>query len=81
MTPEIWMSKRKKVGTATRPFRYDLSQIPYEYTVELRNRFKGLDLTDRVPEKLWTEVCNIVQEAVTKNHTKEKEIEESKVIV
>ena len=47
----------------TRPFRYDLNQIPYDYTVEVRNRFKGLDLTDRVPEELWTEVCDIVQEA------------------
>ena len=46
----------------TRPFRYDLSQIPYDYTVEVRNRFKGLDLTDRVPDELWTEVRDIVQE-------------------
>ena len=57
----------KKVGKTTRPFRYDLYQIPYDYAVDLRNRFKGLDLIDRVPEELWTEVHNIVQEAVTKN--------------
>ena len=64
--------KLKKVGKTTRPFRYDLSQIPYDYTVEVRNRFKGLDLIDRVPEKLWTEVHNIVQEAVIKIITMEK---------
>ena len=56
----------KKVGKATRPFRYDLNQIPYDYTVEVRNRFKGLDLIDRVPEELWMEVPNIVQEAMIK---------------
>ena len=54
--------KLKKVGKTTRPFRYDLNQIPYNYTVEVRNRFKGLDLIDRVPDELWTKVCNIVQE-------------------
>ena len=53
--------KLKKVGKTTRPFRYDL--IPYDYTVEVRNRFKGLDLIDRVPDELWTEVRDIVQEA------------------
>ena len=52
----------KKVGKITRPFRYDLNQIPYDYTVEMRNRFKGLDLIDRVPDELWTEVHDIVQE-------------------
>ena len=52
----------KKVGKTTRPFRYDLNQIPYDYTVKLRNRFKGLDLIDRVPDELWMEVCNIIQE-------------------
>ena len=52
----------KKVGKITRPFRYDLNQISYDYTVVLRNRFKGLDLIDRVPEELWTEVRDIVQE-------------------
>ena len=55
--------KLKKVGKTTRPFRYDLNQIPYDYTVEVTNRFKGLDLIDRVPEELWTEVRNIVEEA------------------
>ena len=52
----------KKVGKTARPFRYDLNQIPYDYTVKLRNRFKGLDLIDRVPDELWNEVCDIVQE-------------------
>ena len=52
----------KKVGKTIRPFRYDLNQIPYDYTVEVRNRFKGLDLIERVPEELWNEVCDIVQE-------------------
>ena len=51
----------KKVGKTTRPFRYDLNQIPYDYTVKVRNRFKGLDLIVRVPDKLWNEVCDIVQ--------------------
>ena len=54
--------KLKKVGETTRPFRYDLNQIPYDYTVEVRNRFKGLDLIDRVPDELWNEVHDIVQE-------------------
>ena len=52
----------KKVGKTTRPFKYDLNQIPYDYTVEARNRFKGLDLIDRVPDELWMEVHDIVQE-------------------
>ena len=56
----------KKVGKPTRPFRYDLNQIPYDYTVEVTNRFKGLDLIDRVPEELWMGICDIVQEAVIK---------------
>ena len=56
----------KKVGKTTRPFRYDLNQIPYDYTVKVTNRFKGLDLIDRVPEELWTEVHDTVQEAVIK---------------
>ena len=64
--------KLKKVGKATRPFRYDLNQIPYDYTVEVRNRFKGLDLIDRVPEKLWMEICDIAQEAVIKTIPKKK---------
>ena len=53
--------KLKKIRKTTRPFRYDLNQIPYDYTVEVRNRFKGLDLTDRVPDELWNEVRDIVQ--------------------
>ena len=55
--------KLKKVGKTIRPFRYDLNEIPSDYTMEVRNRFKGLDLIDRVPDELWTEVCDIVQEA------------------
>ena len=62
----------KKVGKISRPFRYDLNQIPYDYTVEVRNRFKGLGLIDRVPEELWTEVHDIVQEAVIKTIPKKK---------
>ena len=62
----------KKVGKTTRPFRYDLNQIPFNYTVEVKNRFKGLDLIDRVPEKLWREVCDSVQEAVMKTIPKER---------
>ena len=62
----------KKVGKTTRPFKYDLNQIPYDYTVRVRNRFKGLDMIDRVSEELWMEVCDIVQEAVIKTiHIKE----------
>ena len=57
-----FMFKMKKAGKTTRPFRYDLNQIPYDYTVEVRNRFKGLDLLDRVPDELLIEVCDIVQE-------------------
>ena len=56
----------KKVGETTRPFRYDLNEIPYDYTVEVTNSFKGLDLIDRVPEELWMEVCNTVQEVMIK---------------
>ena len=56
----------KKVGKTTRPFRYDLNQTTYDYTVEVMNRFKGLDLVDRMPKELWMEVCNSVQGAVTK---------------
>jgi len=58
--------KFKKVGKITTPFRYDINQIPYDYTVEVTNRFKGLALIDRVPEELWMEVCYIVQEAMIK---------------
>ena len=62
----------KKVGKTTRPFRYDLNQIPYDYTVEVRNRFMGLDLIDGVPDELWMEVRDIVQEAVIKTIPKKK---------
>ena len=65
-------SDLKKVGKTTRPFRYDLNFIPCNYTVEVRNRFKGLDLIDRVPEELWTEVCDIVQETGIKTISKKK---------
>ena len=68
----------KKVEKTTRPFRYDLNQIPYDYTVEMTNRFKGLDLIDRVPEELWTEVQNTVQEAVTKIISKKKKYKKVK---
>ena len=64
--------KMKKVGKTTRPFRQDLNQIPYDYIVEVTNRFKGLDLIDRVPEELWTEVHDILQEAVIKTIPKKK---------
>ena len=68
----------KKVGKTTRPFHYDLNQIPYDYTVEVTNRFKGLDLIDRVPEELWMEVCDIVQEAMMKAIPKKKKCKEAK---
>ena len=62
----------KKVGKTTRPLRYDLNKIPYDYTVEVTNRIKGLDLIDRVPEELWVKVHDIVQEVVIKIIPKEK---------
>ena len=68
----------KKVGKTTRPFRYDLNQISYDYTVELRNRFKGLDLIDRVPEDLWMEVHDTVQEAMIKTIPKKKKCKKAK---
>ena len=71
----------KKVWKTTRPFRYDLNQIPYDYTVEVTNRFKGLDLIDRVPEELWMEVHDIVQEEVIKTILKKKEMQKSKMVV
>ena len=64
--------KLKKVEKTTRPFRYDLNQIPYDYTLELRNRFKGLDLIDRVPDELWMQVRDIVQETGIKTIPKKK---------
>ena len=70
--------KLKKVGKTIRPFRYDLNQTPYDYTVEVMNRFKGLDLVDRMPEELWMEVCNSVQEAVTKTIPKKKKCKKAK---
>ena len=68
----------KKVGKTTRPCKYDLNQIFYDYTVEVRNRFKGLDLIDRVPEELWTEVHHIVQEAGIKTIPKKKKCKKAK---
>ena len=68
----------KKAGKTTRPFRYDLNQIPYDYTVEVTNRSKGLDLIDRVPEELWTEVRDIVQEAVIETIPKKKKCKKAK---
>ena len=65
-------SDLKKVGNTTRSFRYDLNQIPYDYTLEVRNRFKGLNLIDRVPEELWTEVHDIVQETGIKTISNKK---------
>ena len=64
--------KLKKVEETTRPFRYDLNQIPYDYTVEVRNRFKGLDLIDRVPDGLWMAVCDVVRDR-NQDHPQEKE--------
>jgi len=68
----------KKVGKTTRPFRYDLNQIPYDYTVEVRNTFKGLDLIDRVPDELWSEVHDIVQETGIKTIPMEKKRKKAK---
>ena len=70
--------KLKKVGKTARPFRYDLNQISYDYTVEERNRFKGLDLIDRVPDELWNEVCDIVQETGIKTIPMEKKCKKAK---
>ena len=68
----------KKVGKTTRPFRYTLNQIPYDYTVEVRNRVKGLDLIDRVPDELWTEVHDIVQKTGIKTIPMEKKCKKAK---
>ena len=80
--PELFIAKfrvkLKKVGKTTGPFRYDLNQIPYDYTVELRNRFKGIDLIDRVPDELWTEVCDIVQKTGIKTIPKKKKCKKAK---
>ena len=77
---EKFRLKFKKVGKTTQPFRYDLNQIPCDYTVKVTNIFKGLDLIDRVPEELRTEVHNIVQEAV-QNHPQEREMQKGKMVV
>ena len=80
--PELLIAKfrlkLKKVGKTTRPFSYDLNQIPYDYTVEVRNRLKGLDLIDRVPDELWTEVHDIVQETGIKTIPMEKKRKKAK---
>ena len=68
----------KKPGKTTRPFRYDLNQFPYDYTVEVTNRFRGLDLIDRMPEELWMAICDIVQKAVIKTIPKKKEYKKAK---
>ena len=73
-------SDLKKVRTTTRPFRYDLNQIPYDYTVEVTNGFKGLDLIYRVPEELWTEVCDAVGGS-DQDHSQEKEMQKGKMVV
>ena len=70
--------KLKKVGETTRPCRYDLNQIPYDYTVEVKNRCKGLDLIDRVPDELWTEIRDIVQETGIKTIPKKKKFKKAK---
>ena len=70
--------KLKKVEKTTRPFRYDLNQIPYDYTVEVRNRFKGLDLIDRMPDELWMEVHDILQETGINNIPKQKKCKKAK---
>ena len=70
--------KLKKIGKTTRPFRYDLNQIPYNYTVKVTNRCKGLDLLDRLPEELWTKVHDIVQEVVNKTIPKKKKCKKAK---
>ena len=72
--------KLKKVEKTTRPFRYDLYQILYDYTVEVRNRFKGFDLIDRMPEELWTEICDIVQGGSDKDYPQGKEMQKCKMV-
>ena len=72
--------KLKKIEKATRPFRYDLNQIPYDYTVEVTNRFKGIDLTDKVPDELWTEVHDIAQETGIKTIPMEKKCKKEKLL-
>ena len=81
MSSLLQNSDLKKVGKTTRPLRYDQNQIHFNYTVEVTNRFKGLNLIDRVPEELWMEVCDIVQEAVIKANPQEKEIQKGKMVI
>ena len=81
LLPVKYRLKLKKVEKTTRLFRYDLNQIPYDYTVEVRNRFKGLDLIDRVPDELWMEVRDTVQETGIKTIPKKKEMQKSKMAV
>ena len=71
----------KKVGKTTRPFKYNLNQTPYDYTVKVGNRIKGLDLINRVPEELWTEVCDIVQETGIKTISKKKKCKKAKCLI
>ena len=73
--------KLKKVGKTTRAFLCNLKQIPYDYTVEVTNRFRGLDQVEKVPEELWTEVCNIVQEVVTKTIRKKNKYKRTELVV
>ena len=68
----------KKVGKTTKPLRYDINQIPYDYTVEMRNRFMGIDLIDRVPDELWTEVCDIIQKTGVKAIPKKNKCKKTK---
>ena len=75
------LKKVGKIGKTPRPFSFDLNQIPYEYTVEVRSRFKGLDLIERQPEELWTEVSDIVQEAGIKTIPKKKKCKKGKMVV
>ena len=72
---------KQKVQKTTRPFRYDLYQIPYDYTVQVRNRFNRLDMIDRMPEELWMEVPDIVQEAVIKTIPKKKKCKKGKMVI
>ena len=73
--------KIKKVGKTSRPFKYDLNQFPYDYTVEVRNRFKGLDLIDRGPDELWTEVCDTVTGDRDQDHPRGKEMQKGNMAV
>ena len=75
---EKFRLKLKKIGNTTRPFRYCINQNPFDYTMEVKNRFKGLDLIDRIPEELWKEVHDIVQEAVIKTILNKKKCKKAK---